>query len=379
MAFLLGSFYFSYFAIVAVYIIFMPKVLEQVGYLPSQIGILFAAAPLVRFLMPFLFLKHIRLNAKVFSFSLALALVSSLLIHPFITFFWPLLIINVTLGIGMSLVLPYVESLALSHMPKERYGKVRLFGSIGFILVSLVLVRYLNDPHNAVFFLNFSTVFTALFGLLLIRYERRKSLEESPQEGKFNLLAHWPLWLSLFFMQVGFGGFYNFFSIYASSYPIGISDWHLSAMDMTVYLWSFGVICEIVMLYFQGPLLQNRLLFVLMVSVGVTIFRWLILALFPDKLALLFLSQSLHAFSFALYHSAAIMYLHGLYTNKKLSQQFFAGIAYGLGGFVGASISGFIYEVSPQGLYIVMAFITLLSLGFLIKQQHHSAVKMPHP
>jgi PPP family 3-phenylpropionic acid transporter len=59
------------------------------------------------------------------------------------------------------------------------------------------------------------------------------------------------------------------------------------------------------------------------------------------------------------------MYLHSLYKDKNLSQQFFAGIAYGLGGFVGASGSGYIYEFSPQGLYYVTAFITSISFIFL--------------
>jgi PPP family 3-phenylpropionic acid transporter len=119
------------------------------------------------------------------------------------------------------------------------------------------------------------------------------------------------------------------------------------------------------MLYFQAPLLKNNLLRVLQFSIAITVLRWLMLASFPENITILFISQSIHAFSFALYHSAAIMYLHSLYTNKKLSQQFFAGIAYGLGGFIGASISGFIYEVSPQGLYLVTAFITFMSFLFL--------------
>lgn len=265
----------------------------------------------------------------------------------------------------MSLVIPYVESVALSHMPKESYGKVRLFGSIGFILVALVLVNYLSTPNNAIAFLNISAFSTLVFGLFISRYEAKKLKPLQADEKAFSLLEHWPLWLSLFLMQVGFGAFYNFFTIYASSYEIGVQSLDISTMDMTIYLWSFGVICEVFMLYFQAPLLQNNLVKVLQFSVAITVLRWLILALFPENLTLLFVSQSIHAFSFALYHSSAIMYLHSIYANKKLSQQFFAGIAYGMGGFIGAAGSGFIYEISPQGLYLVAAMITLMSFIFL--------------
>ncbi len=365
MAWIVGSFYFFYFSIVAVYVIFMPKVLQIVGYSPSEIGIIFAAAPLVRFLMPFLFLKYIRLDAKVFNTALLLSFVASLLFYPFIDFFWPLLLTNILLGIGMSLSIPYVESVALTHMPKESYGKVRLFGSIGFILVSLVLVNYLNAVNNAIAFLCANTFVTLLFGLAISRYEAKKNLPVDTSGKQFSLLEHWPLWVSLFLMQVGFGAFYNFFTIYASSHDISFESLNISTMDMTIYLWSFGVICEVFMLYFQAPLLKNALLKVLQFSVAITALRWLIVSLFPENLPLLFVSQSIHAFSFALYHSASIMYLHSLYSDKKLSQQFFAGVAYGLGGFVGAVSSGFIYEVSPQGLYICAAIVTLVSFTFL--------------
>ena len=57
MSALIALFYFFYFAIVAIYVIFMPKVLSMVGYSPSEIGFIFAAGPLVRFGLPFLFLK----------------------------------------------------------------------------------------------------------------------------------------------------------------------------------------------------------------------------------------------------------------------------------------------------------------------------------
>ncbi len=374
MPFIIGSFYFFYFSIVAVYIIFMPKVLQMVGYSPSDIGILFAASPLVRFLIPFLFLKYLTLSPRLFNSALILTFCASLLFYPFIESFWPLLFTNILLGIGMSLSLPYVESVALSKMPKERYGKVRLFGSIGFIFVSLVLVQYLSSPYNAVVFLNIGAFLTLVFGFFVLRNEgRHPSIPE--EEGKaFNLLAHWPLWLSLFLMQVGFGGFYNFFTIYASSHSIGLEEYNISSMDMTIYLWSFGVVCEVFMLYFQAPLLKNNLLRVLQFSIGITVLRWLILSLFPENLSLLFISQSIHAFSFALYHSAAIMYLHSLYSDKKLSQQFFAGIAYGMGGFLGAFGAGFMYEFSPQGLYLLAALITFFSLIFLLLESKRSNV-----
>ena len=72
MFFKLSAFYFFYFAAVGVYIIFLPKVLNDIGYNPFQIGVIFALAPLMRFLTPFLFLKHVKLNQTIFKSALLL-------------------------------------------------------------------------------------------------------------------------------------------------------------------------------------------------------------------------------------------------------------------------------------------------------------------
>jgi PPP family 3-phenylpropionic acid transporter len=75
-------------------------------------------------------------------------------------------------------------------------------------------------------------------------------------------------------------------------------------------------------------------------------------ALFPNSLVLLGISQSLHAFSFALFHTVAISTLFSLYSARRLSQQFFFGVSYGLGGFVGALGAGIVYQHLPTYLFI---------------------------
>ncbi|MEN8147978.1 MAG: MFS transporter [Campylobacterota bacterium] len=352
---LIALFYFFYFAIVAIYVIFLPKVLSIVGYSPSEIGIIFAAGPLVRFGLPFLFLKGIKLDLKTFNSALALLLLAGVSFFMTLESFWPLLFSNIAMGIGMSLILPYVEVIALSLIGKESYGKVRLFGSIGFILVALVLVKFLDVPATALLFLLAMVISTVLFGYIIAHLDNKKVIEPESIEGKrLDLLAHWPLWLGLMLMQVSFGPFYNFFTIYETAHGI--------SLETTVYLWSFGVIAEIILFYFQGPLLRRNLLKLLEFSLLVTVIRWLMTYLFPENLAVLYIAQSLHAFSFALFHTAAISYLYELYSERKLAQQFFFGVSYGLGGFIGAISAGYIYELWPSMLFLYAAFIAALSL-----------------
>ena len=130
---LLASFYFFYFAIVGVYIIFMPKVLAMIGYSASEIGIIFAAGPLVRFILPFAFTRGLKLNIKSFNIAIVIMLFSSVSFYFSIDSFYRLLFSNIGLGIGLSLILPYIEVISLKTIGKERYGKIRLFGSVGFL------------------------------------------------------------------------------------------------------------------------------------------------------------------------------------------------------------------------------------------------------
>ncbi len=349
MTLLVSAFYFFYFAIIGVYVIFMPKVLEMVHYSPSEIGIIFASAPLVRFAVPFAFIRGLKLSRSVFNTALLLMSAASLSFFVTLYHFWALLLSNIAIGIGLSLILPFIEVIVLEQIGKERYGKVRLFGSVGFILVALALVKVLNTPGIALLFLAGTTVATALSGYLIGRHDaKRPAIKVTAASAPaFSLLAHPWLWLGFLLMQVSFGPFYNFFTIYETAHGV--------SLDMTIYLWSFGVVMEIILFYYQGPLLRRNLHALLEFAAGATILRWLIVWQFPENLPLLFAAQSMHAISFALFHTAAISYLYTLFEQKKLAQQFFFGISYGLGGFIGAVSSGYVYEFIPDKLFLFAA------------------------
>jgi PPP family 3-phenylpropionic acid transporter len=358
MASLLGIFYFFYFSVVGVYIIFMPKVLAMSGYNGVEIGIIFAASPLVRFFLPFAFMKGFKLDTHIFNVALLVLIGSAIAFYLSIENFYTLLLSNIGLGIGLGLVLPYMEVVTLNEIGKENYGKIRLFGSVGFVLVALVLVKFLSSGDIALNYLLTLSILTATISFFIARNTVEVSKEEQTHLQSNPILQDWKLWMGLTLMQVSFGSFYNFFTIYETAHGI--------SLDMTIYLWSFGVLCEIVMLYYQGRFLQNNLLSILQLTTFLSAFRWFLLFMFPQNLALLFLSQSLHAFSFALFHTAAISYLHKMYKDKTLAQQLFSGITYGLGGLSGALLAGYIYEYFTGYLFLSSTLLASMSFGFLV-------------
>ena len=354
---ILGAYYFFYFALVGVYVIFMPKVLLELGYSTSEVGIIYAAAPFMRFLLPFVFRHWLALSPKVYLIALTFTFVGTLLFLGSVEHFWLYLSANLLFGASMGISLPYVETIALSSLSKSHYGKVRLWGSLGFMGIALLLGKLLSSAHEALYYLSAMALLTLLFGAFLIRYDKI-SHDSVESDASFSLSKYWAFWLSIFLMQVGFGGFYNFFTIYETSHGI--------SLEMTSWMWSFGVICEIIMLYFQAPLLQRNLLHILQFATLVTAFRWLMLYFFPDSITLTFASQGLHAVSFALYHTAAITYVFSLYSQKKLAQQFFLGIAFGLGGSVGAMLSGQIYG---ESMFLIESIITFMAFMVLLLHQ----------
>ncbi len=351
---LLRGYYFFYFAMVGVYVVFMPKILTDLGYKPYEVGIIYASAPMMRFLVPFVFKYFIELTYKVFAASLILTLFSIWLFYITIDGFLGYLFSNIFFGVAMGISLPYIEAYALSILSKSDYGKTRLWGSVGFMAIVLVLGKILNSPNIGLFSLALTAFLTLLFGISATLNDSKKQNKTKEDSPGFSLLKYKYLWLSLLLMQIGFGGFYNFFTIYETANGL--------SLELTSYLWSFGVVCEITMLYFQGPLLHNNLLSIIKFATLITAIRWLMLYLYPASIIMAFASQSLHAFSFALYHTAVISYIFHLYTQKRLAQQFYLGIAFGLGGSIGALSAGYFYGKYLFLIEAAITFIAFLSL-----------------
>jgi PPP family 3-phenylpropionic acid transporter len=353
MIYITSLFYLFYFSIIGIYIIFLPKVLADIGYNALEIGIIFSAAPLVRFLIPLLFIRGFKLGNQSFYTALVILFFSVILFYFSLYDFYMLLVSNILFGIGLSLVLPYVELISLQEVGKERYGKSRLFGSLGFMGTALILVKHLSSADVALNYLLILTFATVLFAFLVVKNTSSKEEETKSHTHHLSVLKDYKLWVGFIFMQIGFGAFYNFYTIYETSYGI--------SMDMTVYLWSFGVIIEIIMLYFQGGLLQKNLLNIIRFTILATAIRWLLVFLYPQNLYIMFFAQSIHALSFALFHSASISFLFHLYKNKPLAQQMFSGLSYGLGSLLGALISGYIYQYLPKYLFLSSFFFALIA------------------
>jgi len=269
--------------------------------------------------------------------------------------FWLLLVSFALISGISSVILPFVEIITL-EFAKENYGKLRLFGSFGFVLAGLIVAKF-QAPKDLVLQIYVGAFFLVLiFGLLLsfnVQDLKTHFLEE-----RFNFKKALGFWLMIFFVQMSFGGFYDFFTIYEEQKGI--------SLEYISFFWTVSIILEIAMFVFQTKILKAiNFVTIIKFSVFLTTIRWLVLHFFSSSVIWVGFSSALHAFSFALLHSASISYLNQTYQqNKSLAQQFYLGIGYGLGGFAGSIIAGVFYG---EYLFLIMAGFATLGLISLRK------------
>jgi PPP family 3-phenylpropionic acid transporter len=360
MAIVLSIFYFFYFATIGSFIIYVPNMLKILDYSVIQIGILFSIVPFVRFITPFLFKKFLSLNFNIVQISIFINLIACILYYYALNSFLLLFITIFIYSVSFIQFLPFCEAIAIKYFDKERYGKIRLFGSIGFIFVALIIPYFSNIFLAPIHIVLISSIimYISLFALHFI-LKKDITNKTIPTNEDFSLIKIWPFWIAIFLMQLSFGGLYNFFTIYILEHNI--------SLEIISYLWTFGVICEILILYFQKHIFKRfSLLNIMQFSLLTAVIRWLIIFIFPSSTIALFISQSLHAFCFALFHSASIFYLFNKYQNKQLAQYFYLSISFGLGSFLGASFAGFAYGkylFLYESIFVLIAF--LLLSGFM--------------
>jgi PPP family 3-phenylpropionic acid transporter len=337
----LSLFYFLFFALIGDYVIFMPKMYSNF-FTPTQIGIIFSMLPIARFLTPFLFFK-LTINKINFLFSLIISILASFLLlsHNF----YIILISFFLIGASFSVIFPYIETIAIEKL-KEKYGQTRVFGSLGFMLFGIVF---------SYFKINFIYIFIILMiltNIVSLYFLEDKSIKK--EKKSINFIIAWKFWLALILMQISFGGFYNFFTIYNLNHNI--------PKEINGWLWAIGVIAEIIIFLIQHRFIKKFLpLFWIKLSIFLTSIRWFMLYIFAENVILIAISQLIHAFSFAIFHTSALLYLSKTYKNKILAQQFYAGIGYGFAAFLGSIISGWLYG---EHLFLYESLIAMI--GFLI-------------
>ncbi len=338
----LSGFYFFYFAFVGAMAPYWGLYLRSLAFNAFQIGVLMSLLQVMRIFAPNIW-GHVadRTGKRVWIVQMA-AVVSLLsFVGVFLgTSFWWLFAVMSFISFFWSASLPLVEATTLSHLRdrSDRYGLIRLWGSVGFILVVVGLGAALDHwPIRLLLWVVMGLlVGIVLFARFIPEAEAaRLETEQVSLKGVLKRPEVLALLVAAMLMAAAHGPYYTFFTIHLvdAGYSKTAAGW----------LWALGVICEVgVFMVMPRVLKRVRPETVLLASLFAAAIRFLLIGWFVDNLSLLLLAQLLHALTFAAYHAAAIGLVHRHFRGKNQArgQALYNSLAFGVGGSIGSLYSG---------------------------------------
>jgi PPP family 3-phenylpropionic acid transporter len=252
--------------------------------------------------------------------------------------------------------LPIVEALTLSSLEGrgERYGPIRVWGSIGFIAGVLGTGMWL-DTHAPRSLLGVVVVLAAVaLAVSLLLPPARVSVGAGGAEARLGDVLRRADVIALLAacscMSAAHGALYGFFSLHAEA--LGYSKTAIGA------LWTLGVLAEIVV-FLAWPQLARRysLRVLLIASFLCAAARFAAIGWGTQVLALLIAAQLLHAATFGVFHAASVAAVHRLFTGRLQArgQTLYSSLSYGLGGGAGLLIAGWSWEALGPGLSFTLS------------------------
>ena len=354
------SFYFiSFLFIWGVFLPFWGVWLEAQGISSADIGLLFSIGLVLRFVSNLGLLPRVSTGAaslrllRVLGF---LTLLAFSLLFYLQGQVW-LAIITLCVNFLMAPMMPLGDIIG-TRLVKQislDYGRVRLWGSLSFIAGSTCVGWLIVDyGHQAILWV---IVCAALVMWLLSLLHLSPQLDDGvsphqdPGQSLFSLCKRTNVILFLIItgaIQGSHGAYYAFSSIYWTRE--GISEVSIA------WLWGIGVFAEVLLMRFNSKLFCRwSIKQMLLLGLGASIIRWLLLALTTD-VYLLGIAQTFHAFTFAVTHLAAIRYI-GLQKNSEMVryQSLYSGIALGLIMALFTYISGVLFESLQGNIFLIMS------------------------
>ncbi len=364
----IAGFYFFYFAFVGMFAPYWSLYLKSIEFDVVQIGILMSVQPVMRMLSPALWgwladrIGNRRLVIQIAALGSALCYIGVF----FTTQYYELLLVLALMSFFWSAAMPLVEATTLTYLGKNvaRYGRLRSWGSIGFIL-SVLGLGFAFD-YIAISWILWAGLLTQL-GILVFSYQipATEVIAHHTDSHSIMRIVRQQQVLALFgacfLMAVAHGPYYTFFSIYLVD--------HGYAKSVVGALWTLGVVCEIGVFFAMPWLMRHYSLpQILMFSLALAFVRFMLIGWQVDTLWLLLLAQMLHAATFGAFHAAAVALVHHFFRGRHQSsgQALFGSVTYGAGGMLGGLLSGPVWlHWGPGVMYSFSACAALLGLGLM--------------
>jgi len=352
------------FLALGLYLPFWPVFLEGRGMTPGQIGLLLAATTWIKIAgVPFWgSVAHRSGDARLVLTLLALAAAAAYLglgaSHGFLL----LLIGHLVLGFFYNPLIPITDAEILRAGPAAGvdYGRVRLWGSVAFILGNLAGGGLLGLDQGR-WFLAAIVASLLVAAVAAIGLPRVATGRSRPARGSWRPLLTDRRFLALILVS----GCLQ--ASHAAYYAVSSIAWLAAGLDeeTIAWLWAEGVVVEVVLLAFGSRLLA-RFGAVGLLSLGgaAGVLRWGVTAASSD-LVVLAAVQSLHALTFAASHLGAVHLIARTVPANTASsgQALYTALQGGIMMGLALLLAGALYDHWPAGSFLAMAGLSGLGLG----------------
>ena len=348
----LSAFYLFYFGSLGALMPYLSLYLKALGFDAHAIGELTAIIMATKIIAPNIWGwladhtgRHI-IFVRVGSFLAILCFLGMLVAD---SYFWLAVVLS-SFSFFWNAVLPSFEATTLAGLGSQshHYSRIRLWGSIGFI-ITVILFGWLFQ------YVSITLLPTLLIGLFAGIWLTSLLVPEAPtaqlsvsHESFYQILKR-PSVIALFFacflMQASHSPYYVFYSIYLEE--SGYSR------NLIGQLWALGVIAEIGVFLLMPRLLRHfRLNDLLIISLGATSIRWLLIGSYVESLPILLFAQLLHAASFGMYHGVVMQLIRQIFadSHQGKAQALYGSLSFGVGGAVGSLVSGYTWEITGAPL-----------------------------
>lgn len=367
----LGGFYFFYYSIVGTFMPYWNLYLQDQGFNYQEIGVLSSIAIVTRFFAPLVWGWIADKSGKrMLLVRLATWMESCIWLAIFIVpnTFQSVALLMLIFSFFQNAILAQFEGVTLFWLGDQKaklYGKIRKWGSVGFIVGVFTIGAILEIvPISMLPILLLIIASLAFVWSFTIREPDSAPTSQKYLESLLPVLkrptvaAFFAIEFILLFSHAPFYSFYSNFlkSLNFSTTEIG-------------FLWAMGVFAEIFMFSIASKIFQRfswRSLVI--VCLLVTSIRWMLVAVFSHYFIGQLFAQCLHAFSFGLFHLIA---MRVIFQNFSAGQQGRGQALYstmwGLGVAFGSVLAGYFWKTfSGELIFMCASVVVLLGLGFVM-------------
>jgi len=361
----ISGYYFFYFAALGALAPYWGLYLKEQGFNAVAIGQLMAILVGTKIVAPMVWGQLVDHTGRRIPLVRSGSLLALLSFFPVFAAdgFWAYAAVIALFSFFWNASLPQMEAVTFNHLGSRvsRYARIRLWGSIGFILVVGVLGVQLERQPIAVVPVWVLALFAGIW-LSTLAIPDSGPVHAADPAPSLRRLIRSPEVLAFlaacFLMQLSHGAYYAFYSIHleAAGYPSAAVGG----------LWALGVMAEVlVFLRMHWLLARFGARRVLIWSLGLASLRWLLIGAFVEILAVQIIAQTLHAATFGTFHAAAIHLAHHFFPGRTQGrgQALYNSLSFGAGGAAGSLLAGHLWgSAGPFATFGVGAAAAALGL-----------------